>query len=120
MPISCRYSTVRITIILTMVQPTALEVGPIFWFMPGSSMLESSKSPQLSITMSQTSYSFLPLLWRLLTWLVYSILVIAMVVTPIFRASIAISMAAVFRPETEWSRSTSPSWMGVCFRMAVG
>ena len=39
---ACRCSTVRITIILTMVQPTALEVGPIFWFMPGSSMLESS------------------------------------------------------------------------------
>ena len=29
-PFSMRCSTVRITIILTMVQPTALEVGPIF------------------------------------------------------------------------------------------
>ena len=93
-------------------KPIIEEVEPMASGMPSSFSHASPFGPQLSMTTSATSASFLPEGWREGQASLCARFRIAATRRPFSRPSNAISMGTALRPELDTTTSTSPAATG--------
>ena len=104
---SSMISQIRNTRLLAIVAPMMVESGAAFCAIHGRLTAASPYSQWLSMVISATSTSSLPLEWRDVTRAAVARLVIAITVAPHAFAASATSMVIALRPDTEWISSVS-------------